>query len=61
MVALKDAEDLLHQVLNAVDRNGDGKIQYEGRHNSQSFGVVVDELVDALSRSAACDMQYDRG
>ena len=28
--------DLLHQVLKAVDRNGDGKIQYEGMHNSEA-------------------------
>jgi hypothetical protein len=29
-VALKDAEDLLKDVMKAVDTNGDGKIQYEG-------------------------------
>ena len=29
-VALKDAEDLLQDVMKVVDTNGDGKIQYEG-------------------------------
>jgi hypothetical protein len=28
--ALKNAEDLLQDVMKAVDTNGDGKIQYEG-------------------------------
>jgi hypothetical protein len=30
VTALKDAEDLLQDVMKAVDTSGDGKIQYEG-------------------------------
>lgn len=29
-VALKDADELLHHVMQAVDSNGDGIIQYQG-------------------------------
>ena len=34
-LALKNADLLLHDVLKAVDTNGDGRIQYEGRTQSQ--------------------------
>lgn len=33
-IALKNAHDLLHDVMKAVDSNGDGKIQYQGMRSA---------------------------
>lgn len=31
--ALKNADGILQEIIKVVDSNGDGKIQYEGRHH----------------------------
>lgn len=31
--ALKNADGILQEIIKVVDSNGDGKIQYEGRHD----------------------------
>lgn len=39
--ALKNATHLLRDVMDAVDSNGDGKIQYQGMRTRTRSGVVA--------------------
>lgn len=31
-IAMKNADDMMKEIIKVVDTNGDGKIQYEGEH-----------------------------
>jgi solute carrier family 25 (mitochondrial phosphate transporter), member 23/24/25/41 len=42
--AMKNADDMLAKIMSAVDRDGDGKIQYEG----SSMAVVQWPLLSAI-------------
>ena len=37
---MKNADDMMKEIIKVVDTNGDGKIQYEGVHSPRCGAVV---------------------
>jgi hypothetical protein len=51
LVAMKNADDMLKAIMEAVDTSGDGKIQYEGTFKSsrEAFTTLRDRYLLTVS------------
>lgn len=59
---MKNADEILQKIMDVVDKNGDGKIQYEGAlKHSSAESKSLRHLTNGIIQNSECSWSKPRG